>query len=99
MLKGYANVSTSPVIYCYAFVDSTDVTCVVGHIYIYIYDTVFFLFQLGAFRAQNLERSHVGALCILVQVTPFQSCVDELQLQRVNVKKDNWIEFLSPNVS
>jgi hypothetical protein len=38
----------------------------------FMYDMVyFFLFQLGAFRNQSLERMSV---CILVQIEPFESC-------------------------
>jgi hypothetical protein len=36
-----------------------------------LYDVVQFLFQLGAFRIQNLQRMHV---CVPVQSTHFQPC-------------------------
>jgi hypothetical protein len=37
-----------------------------------MYDVVYFVFQLEAFRILNLQRTH---MCILVWITPFQSCL------------------------
>jgi hypothetical protein len=47
-------------LYCYAYVDNTDGNACV----------VYFLFQLGAFRIQNLQRTRV---CIPLRITSFQS--------------------------
>jgi hypothetical protein len=61
MNKSYVGVKrfcfTSPAFYCYVYLDYTD-----GNIRIYI---IYFLFQLGAFRIQNLQRTRVENMRIL----------------------------------
>jgi hypothetical protein len=51
---------------CYTNVNDSDSNACIVYVCYGI-----FLFQLGAFRTQDLQRTHV---CILVWITPFQFC-------------------------
>jgi hypothetical protein len=61
-------------IYCYAYVDDTSGdACMI----------FLLLFKLGAFRIQNLQRTHVKTPCIPVRITLFQSCLGDLPASKV----------------
>jgi hypothetical protein len=52
----------------YPYVDDTNGNACV------VYALYGILFQLGAFKIQNLQRTHVEFLCIPERITAFQSC-------------------------
>jgi hypothetical protein len=70
MLKRDAYIFTSPVIYCYTYVDNTYGKACIVCVYISIY-IWYFLIQLDAFGIQDLLRMHVETLCVLVQITSY----------------------------